>query len=166
MSTLRILCLFSSSAVRDTSFFGRQTGHWESDIEQGCCEFVPLVLDQEAPALATCGLFAAATLLCRQEDLGPPLVTPLQATAQAFARARIPFELVAEASPLALVAWVARHAPPLVEQCRADGEVRPDSPSWWRDRARHHLARPALPSQVAVEDLADDLAQFRRQRGW
>lgn len=166
MSALRILCLFSSAAVRDTSFFGRHAGHWESDIEQGRCEFVPLVLDEESPALATCGLFAAATLLCRAGDLGPPLVPPLQATAKAFARARLPFELVAEASPLELVAWIARHDPPLVDQCRADGEVRPDSPSWWRDRARRHLARPPLPSQVAVEDLSGDLAEFRRQRGW
>jgi hypothetical protein len=166
MSALRILCLFSSADLRDGSFFGKQAGHWETDIEQGRCEFVPLVFDDDAPALATCGLFAAATLLCRQEDLGPTLVVPLRAAAAAFARACLPFELVAADSPVALVGWMARQAPGLVDQCHADGEVKPDSPSWWRDRARRHLGGRPSASPVAIEDLAADLASFRKQRGW
>jgi hypothetical protein len=168
MSPLRLLCLFSSAEARDASFFGAHApaGLWHSDLEQGRCEFVSLVLDHQAPGLADQGGFGAATVLCRQADLGPPLLAPLQQSAERFAQAGRPFELVAESSPVSLMAWIARHAPALLEQCRADGEVRPESPSWWRERARLHLARSVASTPIAVEDLAEDLARFRRQRGW
>ena len=166
MSSLRVLCLFSSAALREGSFFAGRDGHWATDIDQGRCEFVPLVVDGELATLATSGLFAAATLLCRPADLTPALAGTLRAGAAAFDRAAVPLELVAATGPVSLIAWLAEHAPELVGRCRADGEVRPDSPSWWRDRARLHLAGAAPAAAADSEDLGAELQAFVARRGW
>ncbi len=166
MSELRVLCLFSSEALRARSFFGlRETG-WSTDIDQGRCEFVALVVEPEMPALATSGLFAAATLVCRREDLSPALASTVGAGAARFAQASVPFEIVPADGPVSMIGWLQTHAPELAVLCRADGEVRIDSPSWWRERARRHLApaRRTLPS--AAEDLGAELREFVSRRGW
>lgn len=169
MSPLRVLCLFSSAALRDASFFARHVArHWVTDIDQGPCEFVPLVIDDEMAALASSRLFAAATVLCRPADLDPALTAALRAGADAFAAAGLPLEVVAAEGPVRVLAWLAEHAPGLVACCRADGEVRPESPSWWRDRAKGHLARQAegAAATPAPEDLATELRAFVSRRGW
>lgn len=167
MTSPRVLCLFSSPALRAASFFARREEHWATDLDQGACEFVPLVADDEMPALAASGLFTAATLLCRPIDLGPRLAAALRASADAFSRAGLPLELVPAEAPVTVLAWVAEHVPSLVAACRTDGEVRPDSPSWWRDRARGHLARrPGAEPAPAPEDLGAELREFVARRGW
>jgi hypothetical protein len=167
MSPIRVLCLFTSPELREASFFAAREGHWVTDIDQGRCELVPLVLDGDAATLATSGLFAAATLLCRPADLGPGVAPRLRSGALAFGRARIPFEVVAAEGPVSVIAWLAENAPELVARCQADGEVRPESPSWWRERVRRHLAAgESVAPAVAEEDLGAQLADFVRRRGW
>lgn len=154
----RFLCLFSSDAVRGATLFAGREGHWRTDIDAGACEFVPLVADAEAGALAASGLFAGATLLCRAGDLDAALAAALQAAADGFRRQGRPFEVVASDGPVALLARLAELAPGLVACCHQDGEVRPESPSWWRERARRLLAAAAGASQAAEEGEAADLA--------
>jgi len=167
MSPVRVLCLFSSPALREASFFAAREGHWDTEIDQGRCELVPLVVDDDLGTLATSGLFAAATLLCRPADLGPGVAPRLRSGALAFTRARVPLEVVPAEGPVSVIAWLVEHAPELVARCRSDGEVRPESPSWWRDRVRRHLSVDVLPAPAAAEeDLSDQLRAFVRQRGW
>jgi hypothetical protein len=168
MTALRFLCLFSSVHLRHASFFSRQEGHWRSEIDQGECEFVPIVVDAELAALAASRLFAAATLLCHPVDLAPALAPVLRGGAASFAAAGVPFEVVAADAPVTVLAWLSEHAPELVPCCRADGEVRPESPSWWRERARRHLAAGGAAAGAAEpgEDLAAELRAFVARRGW
>jgi hypothetical protein len=170
MSDLRLLCLFSSPRLAGSSWVGQQAGHWASDLDQGRCEFVPLALDGEAAALAVSGLFSAAVVVCDPADLGPALAAALGELAAAFASARLRHELVPCGSPVSVLGWLAREVPALVPVCRADGEVRLGSPSWWRDRARRHLAAPAAaaPAEPPAggEDLAAELSAFVARRGW
>lgn len=163
-----MLCLFSSPPLRDASWFGPQGRHWTTDLDTGPCEFVPLVVDEEVAALAESGLFTAATLLCRPEDLHPGFGLLARGCAEAFARARLPLELVAETAPVTLLAWLSENAPGLVGAVRTDGEVRPDSASWWRERLRRHLAREPRPAdeEAAPEDLGAQLREFVARRGW
>ncbi|HET9551629.1 MAG TPA: hypothetical protein VFP50_01550 [Anaeromyxobacteraceae bacterium] len=170
MTTPRLLCLFSSARLAEGSHVGRQAGHWTTDLDQGPCEFVPLVVDAEAGALAASGLFSAAVLVCDPADLGPALAASLAAAGHAFAAAGLPHEVVPAAAPVSVLGWLAREAPALVPACHADGEVRLASPSWWRDRARRHLAAAAPAASAAAaaeaEDLTAELAAFVARRGW
>lgn len=169
--SLRVLCLFSSAELARHSLLGGDGVHWTTELDQGPCEFVPLVVDGESAALAASGLFGGATVLCRPADLCPALADALRGAAEAFEQARIPLELVAIESPVTVLAWLAEQAPALTAACRQDGEVRLRSPSWWRERARRHLAAPADPAAVPAggvepEDLAAELAAFVAKRGW
>jgi hypothetical protein len=165
----RFLCLFSSDEVRRASFFGGRDGHWLTEIDAGACEFVPLLLDAEVAALGTSGLFAGATLLCRAGDLDPSLAVAVGEAAAGFQSAGRGFELVAAEAPVALLARLAELAPSLVARCHQDGEVRPESPSWWRDRARRHLAGRAGAGEAPGTEEADAEAELRafvaRRRG-
>ncbi len=171
MSSFRLLCLFSSAPLRDASFLGRQEGAgWSTEIDQGRCELVALLVDRDMPTLATSGLFAAATLVCRREDLSPDLGAALQAGAASFARSGLSLELVPAEGPVSVIGWLTAHAPELVPLCRPDGEVRTDSPTWWRDRARRHLSQAngstAKLSAPEPEDLSPELREFLSKRGW
>lgn len=168
MIALRVLCLFSSAALRDASLFADREGSWATDIDQGRCEFVALVVDGDAPTLATSGLFAAATLLCRPADLSPAFAAAVRPTATGFARARVPLEIVPAEGPVATLAWLGLHAPELAARCRLDGEVRAASPSWWRERARRHLAGASTDAASLPEptDLESELRAFVAGRGW
>jgi hypothetical protein len=141
MSVIRVLCLFSSAPLRAASFFARREAAWATETEHGRFEFVPLVVDGEMETLATSGLFAAATLLCRRADLSPSVVETMRAGALSFARAAVPLELVPAEGRASVVDWLASKAPELALLCAADGEVRTESPSWWEDRARRQLSR-------------------------
>jgi hypothetical protein len=174
---MRLLCLFSSADLSRASYVGREASHWSTEIDQGRCEFVPLVVDAEAGALAVSGLFAAAVVVCTPTDLTPALAATLKALAAAFAKAGLRHELVPAEAPVSVLAWLHREVPPLVDVCHADGEVRLASPSWWRDRARRHLAPPAPAAASATaeltaaieaetEDLTAELAAFVARRGW
>lgn len=168
MNPLRILCLFSSAALREASLLAGAEGTWATDIDQGPCQFVGLVVDEDVSTLAVSGLFAAATLVCRQADLSPALAAVLQPAAAGFARAAVPLEIVPAEGPVATLAWFGAHAPELAALCRVDGEVRTGSPSWWRDRARRHLGQAAGQGAPAPEpeDLAEELRAFVERRGW
>ncbi len=168
MTPLRLLCLFSSAGLREGSLFAGREGAWVTDIDQGRCEFVGLVVDEDVSTLATSGLFAGATLVCRRPDLSPALAAALRPAAASFARARVPLELVPAEAPVATLEWLASHAPELAPLCRLDGEVNAASPTWWRDRARRHLARGrdgSVPDS-APEDLNAELREFVARRGW
>ena len=172
---MRLLCLFSSPALCRASHVGRDASHWITEIDQGRCEFVHLVLDDEAGALAVSGLFAAAVVVCDPADLSPTLASSLRALATDFGRAGLRHELVPAEAPVSVLGWLQGEVPALVPVCHADGEVRLASPSWWRDRARRHLA-PAGPATPAAslqpeaaaeaEDLRAELAAFVARRGW
>ena len=170
MTPLRLLCLFSSAALRDASLLARHDGSWATDIDQGRCEFVALAVDEDVCTLATSGLFAAATLVCRPADLTPAFAALIRPAAVAFARAGVALEVVPTDGPVTTLEWLAAHAPELAPRCRLDGEVRTGSPSWWRDRARRHLARSAADAAAdrgcAPEDLSPDLREFVVRRGW
>ncbi len=166
MSPLRLLCLFSSAALRDASLFAGHEGTWATEIDQGPCQFVGLVVDEDVSTLASSGLFAAATLVCRERDLTPALAAVLRPAAAGFTRAAVPLEIVPAEGPVGTLAWLGAHAPELARLCRVDGEVRTGSPSWWRDRARQHLALAAGPREAEPEDLADELRAFVSRRGW
>lgn len=176
---MRLLCLFSSADLSRASYVGREAAHWVTDIDQGRCEFVPVVLDAEAAALAVSGLFAGAVVVCAPADLGPALAGALRALAPALARAGLRHELVPAEAPVSVLGWLQAEVPALVGACRVDGEVRLASPSWWRDRARRQLAAPAEPSdalldgievqveaEAEAEDLRSELAAFVARRGW
>lgn len=167
--THRFLCLFSSDEVLRASFFGGRAGHWITDLDAGACEFVPLRLDGEAAALAASGLFAGATLLCRAADLDAPAAGAVRAVAEGFRAGGLGFELVATEAPVALVARLAELEPGLVGLCHQDGEVRPESPSWWRERARRHLAAGSGADGGGGVEEADAEAELRafvaRRRG-
>jgi hypothetical protein len=157
--TLRILCLFSSEEVRRASFFAGRTGHWVTDIDAGACEFVPLLVDAEVAALAASGLFAGATLLCRAGDLDASRAAAVCDAAAGFQGTRRTFEVVASEGPVALLARLAELAPALVPLCHQDGEVRPESPSWWRERARRHLAGASGPAHGAAAEESEGAAE-------
>lgn len=159
--THRFLRLFSSREVERASLFGERAGHWVTDIDAGACEFVPLRLDGEAAALAASGLFAGATLLCRAEDLDAPAAAAVRAAAAGFRAAGLGFELVAAEAPVALLARLAALEPGLVGLCHQDGEVRPESPSWWRGRARLHLAAGRGAEGGGGAEEADAEAELR-----
>ncbi len=163
---VRFLCLFSSEDLRAASFFARLDGHWISDIEQGRCEFVPLVLDAESSALAASGLFAAATFLVHPSDLDLERTSMLSQGAAAFDRMGTPFEVVAADAPVELLARLAGAAPELIHRCRHDGEIDFDSPSWWRQRARIHLAglTAVAASEEGDEPDTQALRAFLAQR--
>jgi hypothetical protein len=163
---LRVLCLFSSPELEARSFFGPLHGNWASDIEQGRCEFVPLVLDAEVATLASSGLFAAVSLIVQPSDLGAERAGLLRRGAAAFAAAGIPCEVIAVDSPVELLSWMSSAAPELARLCRQDGETRIDSPSWWRGRARRHLAREADPQSLAPDegDEGEALRSFMSRR--
>jgi hypothetical protein len=166
-SVLRVLCLFSSAHLRGASFFAAREGGWATEIDAGRCEFVPLVVDAEMPTLATSGLFAAASVLCHPADLAEPLLDAMRAGAASFARAGVPLELVPAEAPVSVIEWLGAHAPELVPLCQPDGEVRPTSPTWWRERARRHLQRGTAEPRAAVpEDLRGELREFVARRGW
>jgi len=168
MTPLRLLCLFSSAGLREGSLFAGRESAWITDIDQGRCEFVGLVLDEDVATLATSGLFAGATLVCRQADLTPALVAALRPAATRFAHAAVPLEIVPAEAPVAALDWLASHAPELASLCRLDGEVSTASPTWWRDRARRHLSRGGEPgvSGPEPEDLHAQLREFVVRRGW
>lgn len=168
MTPLRLLCLFSSAGLRDGSLFAGRDGAWATDIDQGRCEFVGLVVDEDVSTLATSGLFAGATLVCRRTDLSPALAGALRPALSSFARSAVPLEVVPVEAPVATLEWLAAHAPDLAGLCRLDGEVNTASPSWWRARARRHLARGsgAGPAAVEPEDLDAELRAFVTRRGW
>lgn len=166
MSPLRLLCLFSSGALREASLFAGHDGTWSTEIDQGPCQFVGLVVDEDVSTLASSGLFAAATLVCRQADLSPALAAVLRPAAAGFARTAVPLEIVPVEGPVGTLAWLGAHAPELARLCRVDGEVRTGSPSWWRDRARRHLAVAAGSLEAEAEDLAAELRAFVARRGW
>jgi hypothetical protein len=168
MTPLRLLCLFTSAALREGSLFANREGAWVTDIDQGRCEFVGLVVDEDVSTLATSGLFAGATLVCRRPDLSPALATALRPAAASFARAAVPLEIVPAEAPVAALEWLSAHAPELAALCRLDGEVSTRSPSWWRDRARRHLARggEAGVPDPEPEDLQPELREFVARRGW
>ncbi len=168
MTALRLLCLFSSAGLRERSLFARREGTWATDIDQGRCEFVALVVDEDVSTLATSGLFAGATLVCRRPDLSPALARALRPAAASFARAAIPLEIVPAEAPVATLEWLTANAPELAALCRLDGEVNTCSPTWWRDRARCHLARgcDAGIRDAEPEDLASELREFVARRGW
>ncbi len=168
MTPIRLLCLFSSPALRDRSLFASREAAWSTDIDEGRCEFVGLVVDEDVATLATSGLFAAATLVCRRPDLSPRFAALVRPAARGFANAAVPLELVPAEGPVATLEWLAAHAPELAGLCRLDGEVRTDSPSWWRDRARRHLARAQVADgpRPEPEDLGVELREFVARRGW
>jgi hypothetical protein len=168
MSPHRLLCLFSSAALREGSLFAGRDGAWVTDIDQGRCEFLGLVVDEDVSTLATSGLFAGATLVCQPSDLTPALAAALRPAAASFARAAVPLELVPAEAPVAALEWFAAHAPELAPLCRLDGEVNTASPTWWRDRARRHLARGAASGapDPEPEDLHAELQEFVARRGW
>ena len=165
---LRLLCLFSSAALRERSLFAGRDAAWGTDIDQGRCELVGLVVDEDMSTLATSGLFAAVTLVCRQPDLSPRFAAAVRPAARRFASAATPLEVVPAEAPVATLEWLAAHAPELTSLCRLDGEVKTDSPSWWRDRARGHLARahPRDGLRPEPEDLGAELRDFLARRGW
>jgi hypothetical protein len=168
MSDMRLLCLFSSEGLMKESFVGRLAEHWSSDIDQGRCEFVPLVIDAEAEAMAVCRIFTSAVLVCGSRDLGPELAALLNAAGPAFAGEGLRLELIPAEAPVTVLAWLAREVPSQVRACHAGGEVRLDSPSWWRDQARRHFSQPGatLAEEAEPEDLTDELRAFISNRGW
>lgn len=165
---MRLLCLFSSEGLMKESFVGRQATQWSSDIDQGRCEFVPLVIDAEADALAVCRLYSSAVMVCGPGDLGPGLAALLNAAVPAFASEGLRLELIPSEAPVTVLAWLAREVPSQAGACHAGGEVRLDSPSWWRDQARRHFSQSGEASGTAAEpeDLTDELRAFMANRGW
>lgn len=166
MSPRRLACIFTSAPLLAGSWLARQGSTWRLALEAGPWELVPSMVNVESPALATEGGFAGAALVCQPVGLIPAFGPLLRATASAFRREGLPLELVLCGPPVSGLAWLGEHAPELVFLARPDGDVRLDSPDWWRDRAGHAAAgRLGLPT-TEPEDLSEELATFLERRGW
>jgi hypothetical protein len=170
---MRLLCLFSSATLARTSYPGREDRPWSTELDAGRCELVCRVLGAEGLRAAEGGDFQAAVAVCGSGELGPALAGALRQATAVLASVGLALELVPAQAPVSFLAWLQREAPALVPACRADGEVKLDSPSWWRARAQRQLASvgapvEAAPAPAAVEpeDLRAELTAFVARRRW
>lgn len=168
----KYLCLFSSEPLRQASCFATAGATWSERTEFGRCELTSHILDGDASALGVSGLFSAVTALVQPADLEGNSAAYLREGLPSFLRPGAALELVAVDSPIQLIRWVATEAPRLLPFCRQDGDVRPESVSWWRQRAEILLAESSDPGNAPVGDSpdieAEELRAFvarRRGRG-
>jgi len=157
----KFLCLFSSEDLRGISCFSGNGG-WQDLTDFGRCDFVPHVLDPDAPALVHSGLFFAVTLLARPAELEVLAPTFGAEGLAALYRPGTSLEIVASESPIDLLAWLSSHAPALVPSYRQDGEVLFRSPGWWRRRADRHFGVLQHEAAAAPPDGEDPSAEALR----
>lgn len=156
----KFLCLFSSAELMAESCFRDGKG-WQESTDAGRVEFVPHVLDEDFPALAISGLFAASTLLVRSADLANGRETAFLRGVSDFQGSGSSTEIVASENPIALVEWLMARAPELVSSYRQDGEVRYGYPSWWRTRAERHLSGTVAEGGLLETDASFDPAELK-----
>lgn len=148
-ATPSFLCLFDNEGARQGSCFAGSDHSWIDHTDQGLCRLVSVNIDQDDPdsgymrAIAAVVVVQPATL---QGNVGERLRLWLSALEDH----RIPVDLLTTDSPVTFYAWLNLNAPRLLRCFRQDGEVAMHKPSWWRQRAEHHLANPG--SHGTAED--------------
>ena len=143
------LCLFDSEGARQASCFAADDHSWIDHTDYGRCRYLSINIDTDEPDSGYMrGL--AAVVVVQPATLQGTAGERLRLWLAALEDHQIPVELLTTDSPVTFYAWLNRHAPRLLRSFRQDGAVTPELPSWWRQRAEHHLAHPG--SHGTTED--------------
>ncbi len=144
-----MLCLFDSEDARQASCFAGNDAAWIDRTDHGRCRYVSVTIDQDEPDSGYMRAKAAVVLI-QPATLEGTVGERLRLWLSALEDQGIPVDLLTTDAPVTFYSWLNLHAPRLLRCFRQDGEVAPERPSWWRQRAEHHLANPG--SHGTAED--------------
>lgn len=143
------LCLFDNEAARQASCFSDNDHTWIDRTDQGRCRYVSVIIDLDEPDTGYMQALAAVVVV-QPETLQGTVGERLRLWLSALEDHQIPVDLLTTDAPVTFYAWLNLNAPRLLRCFRQDGEVATHKPSWWRQRAEHHLANPG--SHGTAED--------------
>jgi hypothetical protein len=161
-----MLCIFDHEGARQQSCFSEDDASWIDHTDHGRCRYVSANLEADDPDSGFMSALAAIVVI-RPDCLQGPSAERLTTWLSALDDHSVPVELVTTALPVAVYAWLNLNYPRMLRCFRQDGEVQTDLPSWWRQRAEHHLANPgshgtagddSSTAQFSVETLKKYLA--------
>ncbi len=141
-SAPQFLVLFGNPLEREASCFGNGDNAWLDRTDEGPVRFESVIVGRERPSESP---MLAVALLLVPGQLEPPLAGEVAALLDRYRRDGSAIDLMAGGSAMEAIAWINRHLPRLGDCLRADGEVRPDLPSFWRRWAESRLAARRAP---------------------